>query len=553
MAAAITKAGESLIALKQAAGEVLEVVRFVLALLPDLDPEAPVDRDAPKPPPEQIVFTAPITQKGFINPNQVAYSLMMGSDIGDFDWNWIGLETEENVLLSVAYVPVQQKRKNIPPHQIGNNVTRNFLAVFEGALELTAITIDASTWQHDFTVRLAGIDERERESNRNLFGRACFFSGSLSLVATETGFQINAGTAYIEGLRLLLSEPTTIVEAVPTGKIWLDVYLERNGNDKAVHWKVAYGEQADYTDSAGSRHYCVPLAEVISSTQITDLRTTAPINDALINDLALRTGDYPQLRARGTTKLDVELDQLPNAKSDDPTTNSSEILATTAALNNLNQQISDSLVGMVAAFDMEIAPPGWLKRNGADVSRTAYAKLFAVVGTRYGAGDGSTTFNVGDSRGVFIRGLDESRGIDPGRELGTLQQGQNESHGHSASADTVADHAHTAWTDAQGDHTHAASTDAAGNHQHGIFRAQNSDVGNGGPNLTTAYGSSGMASPTDWGGNHSHGVTVGSAGSHGHNVGIGGSGAHSHVITVAASGGNEARPINQALLVCIKY
>ncbi|EGH48358.1 prophage PSPPH06, putative tail fiber protein, partial [Pseudomonas syringae pv. pisi str. 1704B] len=63
-----------------------------------------------------------LTQQGYVNPNQVVYSLLMGTDIGDFDWNWIGLETSEDVLLSVAYVPLQQKRKNVLPDQIGNNV-----------------------------------------------------------------------------------------------------------------------------------------------------------------------------------------------------------------------------------------------------------------------------------------------------------------------------------------------------------------------------------------------------------------------------------------------
>lgn len=126
MGASITLAGESLIAQKVGAQQSLNVARFVLANVPGLDPNAAVDRTASKPAPAQIVGTYDVTQKGFVNPNQVVYSLMLGSDVGDFDFNWIGLETSENVLLAVAYLPVQQKRRNIPPRQIGNNVTRNF-------------------------------------------------------------------------------------------------------------------------------------------------------------------------------------------------------------------------------------------------------------------------------------------------------------------------------------------------------------------------------------------------------------------------------------------
>ena len=124
MGASITLAGESLIAQKQGAQQPLIVSRFVLANVPGLDPNGPIDRAAPKPA-AHLVATYDVTQKGFVNPNQIVYSLMMGSDIGDFDWNWIGLESAENVLLAVAYVPLQQKRKNIPPQQLGNNVTRN--------------------------------------------------------------------------------------------------------------------------------------------------------------------------------------------------------------------------------------------------------------------------------------------------------------------------------------------------------------------------------------------------------------------------------------------
>ena len=133
MAASITLAGESLIAQKQAASQPLKITNFVLANVPGLNPNGPVNRAAGKPPAGQIVYTWPVTQDGYVNPNQVVYSLMMGTDVGDFDWNWIGLESSEGVLLSVAYVPVQQKRKNILPEQIGNNITRNFMLVFDGA------------------------------------------------------------------------------------------------------------------------------------------------------------------------------------------------------------------------------------------------------------------------------------------------------------------------------------------------------------------------------------------------------------------------------------
>lgn len=78
-------------------------------------------------------------------------------------------------------------------------------------------------------------------------------------------------------------------------------------------------------------------------------------------------------------------------------------------------------VGAVECFARAAAPGGWLACDGAAVSRTTYADLFAAIGTAFGAGDGSTTFTLPDLRGEFVRGLDSGRGVDAARVLGTAQ------------------------------------------------------------------------------------------------------------------------------------
>jgi len=77
--------------------------------------------------------------------------------------------------------------------------------------------------------------------------------------------------------------------------------------------------------------------------------------------------------------------------------------------------------GTVQYFANTTTPNGYLECNGQAVSRTMYAELFNAIGTTYGPGNGSTTFNVPDLRGEFIRGADNGRGADPGRTLGTAQ------------------------------------------------------------------------------------------------------------------------------------
>lgn len=86
--------------------------------------------------------------------------------------------------------------------------------------------------------------------------------------------------------------------------------------------------------------------------------------------------------------------------------------------------------GAVAMFAMPSVPNGWIYCNGQQISRSTYAKLFSLIGTIYGAGDGSTTFNVPDLRGEFIRGWDDGRGVDASRGFGTWQEDMFKSHMH---------------------------------------------------------------------------------------------------------------------------
>lgn len=96
-----------------------------------------------------------------------------------------------------------------------------------------------------------------------------------------------------------------------------------------------------------------------------------------------------------------------------------------------SSDINATPAGAVQYFAMQSAPVGWLKANGAEVSRATYANLFAAIGTHYGVGDGATTFNLPDLRGEFLRGLDEGRGIDLNRSIGTFQGDALRSHSHS--------------------------------------------------------------------------------------------------------------------------
>jgi hypothetical protein len=86
--------------------------------------------------------------------------------------------------------------------------------------------------------------------------------------------------------------------------------------------------------------------------------------------------------------------------------------------------------GSVIWFASNSSPSGYLFCNGATISRTTYSDLFATIGTTFGAGDGSTTFQIPDLRGEFVRGWDSGRGLDSGRVFGSSQSDAFASHYH---------------------------------------------------------------------------------------------------------------------------
>lgn len=187
--------------------------------------------------------------------------------------------------------------------------------------------------------------------------------------------------------------------------------------------------------------------------------------------------------------------------------------------------------GVISYTAASSAPTGWLKANGAAVSRATYAALFAAIGTDYGPGDGSTTFNVPDLRGYHIRSLDDGRGVDSGRVRGSTQADQNKSHNHGGA---------TSWQTA--DHTHSGTTYTGSvDHNHEVpYGASTVGSGTGGFVRTTSLSPSGYISSAGISANHNHiFVTNGMSNSHAHNI--------------SAEGGTETRVKNVALLAIIKY
>ena len=178
-------------------------------------------------------------------------------------------------------------------------------------------------------------------------------------------------------------------------------------------------------------------------------------------------------------------------------------------------------VGSIVSVAMETPPTNFLECDGSTISRTTYADLFSAIGDVFGVGDGSTTFEIPDLRGYFLRGWDHGAAVDPdaatrtdsgdgttGDHVGTKQTGVVESHLHSSG-------------------TLATSSDGA--HTHTII-----------PGTPNEY------SPTR--------IIVESALSLG-TLATSSDGAHTHTISgnTGSTGDNETRPKNINVMYCIKY
>ncbi|MCP3924935.1 MAG: tail fiber protein [Desulfobacterales bacterium] len=260
--------------------------------------------------------------------------------------------------------------------------------------------------------------------------------------------------------------------------------------------------------------------------------------------------------------------------------------------NAMNTELYDAtsanslLTGEILTCPFETVPAGFLECDGSTINRTTYADLFTAIGDLYGIGDGSTTFEIPDYRGVFLRCWDHGAGIDvgadqdttgdthtnttidniadtSGMEIGmtvtgsgipasttissvdsgvaiTISQAATSSIPNNAlvitsrtdagDGSTVGDSVGTVQTYGNSAHTHTGTTAADGAHNHQFYQ-------NGGS-------AGGLTYPTTWANGQTpvlqNGVTTTST-------------THTHTFTSNSTGGIESRPKNINVMYIIRY
>lgn len=165
-------------------------------------------------------------------------------------------------------------------------------------------------------------------------------------------------------------------------------------------------------------------------------------------------------------------------------------------------------VGAVQTYAGATAPSGWLLCDGAQVSRLTYKALFDIIGTAYGVGDGSTTFNIPDARGRFALGKAASGTGSTLAGTGGAIDHTHTAGAHTHSISTGGAHSHTV-----SGHTHSVSieTDVGDNVTVAVVAAAGVDASEE-SHTHTVSGNTDSASPsTDSQGSHDHGGVTGSS------------------------------------------
>lgn len=223
--------------------------------------------------------------------------------------------------------------------------------------------------------------------------------------------------------------------------------------------------------------------------------------------------------------------------------------------------------GVIQGYAGSAAPTGWLLCDGSAVSRASYADLFTLIGTTYGVGDGSTTFNLPDLKGRVPVGRNAADGSfdvlgeSGGAKTHTLTTAEMPNHAHTAdgtltatavgnhshtadgnlATSTNGDHAHSGTSDTLGDHQHTGTSDYGGYHDHTVPTRNTTSASHthqSGTRISvgaSAANETDTSRTTDAASSHQHTFTSNYAGHHGHNISTNSTGGHSHDVTGSTS------------------
>ncbi len=277
MSQVITNAFEQYWQSSLAAEQPVVLDEFILADIPNLDITSPIDPDAGLPPESQIVHRQNVDQRGRINTNAVAYSIVMDTTLGDFSFNAMYLRNKANgVIGMIVYKGRETKLKtDQTTGQTGNSLVKSMLMGYDQAAEATLTHVDAGTWQIDYAARLRGQDEDLRQLASQLYGHHTFIGDGFKVVQQAGAHQVTPGVAIVGGLRVELKQTEVIYPGTKPIGVWVDVHragslLSEHQNHVTIITSVV--DLTDHVDGSGYQHYVAKLGTVQADSTVVDGR-----------------------------------------------------------------------------------------------------------------------------------------------------------------------------------------------------------------------------------------------------------------------------------------
>ena len=242
------------------------------------------------------------------------------------------------------------------------------------------------------------------------------------------GFLNYSGNSFVRDFNVIVDEFNTLSDEIQTAEQSISNYAgqAKTARDEALGALATLTAGAiDNTNKANNKAYSnIKVDELLDALDLSDISETTTLKYftatllGKLNGIAENANNYTHPSSH------------PASMITESTTKRFVSDTEKATWNAKLDASSGTPAGTIILFASPTVPAGYLKANGALVSRTAYSALFAAIGTTFGAGDGSTTFALPDLRAYFPRGWDDGRGIDVGRVFGSTQQDDFKSHNH---------------------------------------------------------------------------------------------------------------------------
>lgn len=216
----------------------------------------------------------------------------------------------------------------------------------------------------------------------------CFINGYMGWLESDQVISVDAAHAILDRIDMIVARYDGINREIGIH------YIKGTESSSPVPPDI------ERTDTGGSDIYDLALAQIYISKRVTTI-TQANITDLRLNNEVcgivtspIEHLDTSEVNAQLTAAFNEWFDGIKGQLSEDAAGNLQNQIDEHKADNMMHNQ-----AGSIQVWPGSTAPEGWLLCNGQAVSRTTYANLFSVLGTTYGQGDGSTTFNVPDLTG----------------------------------------------------------------------------------------------------------------------------------------------------------